>query len=229
MHCDTQDISVCLELQISCYRPRSEARDGHVFTGICLSNSGGGEEWTTPPPPARVKGHNTSLPPWTTPPSPRTTPPPQTTPPPPRTTPFSLPLDNTSLPPARVKGHNISLPPGQDQRSQHLPLPLDNTSLPPPWTTPPSPPARVKGHNTPSPTGTMHRRAVRIILECILVTDVCEQFCGIRSIFILFIRKILQGVNWRYTFFIFTSEFSDTPIESHRSHDKNMENVTIVG
>ena len=52
------------------------------------------------------------------------------------------------------------LPPGHGQRSQHLP------------------PPRVKGHNTSPhpglkvttpPPGTMHRRAVRILLECILV------------------------------------------------------------
>ena len=27
---------------VFCYRPRSEASEGYVFTGICLSNSGGG-------------------------------------------------------------------------------------------------------------------------------------------------------------------------------------------
>ena len=34
------------------YRPRSEASEGYVFTGICLSNGGGGVDST--------KGHNTS-------------------------------------------------------------------------------------------------------------------------------------------------------------------------
>ena len=59
------------------------------------------------------------------------------------------------------------LPPPR-ARSQHLPP--DNTSLPPgqyfppPWTMPPSP-----MDNTSLPHQTMRRRAVRILLECILV------------------------------------------------------------
>ena len=82
------------------YRPRSEASEGYVFTGICLSNSGGGGGQHLPP--ARVKGHNTFPPgqhlpvPWTTPPS---------------------PLDNTGLPPAQGQ-RSQHLPPAQGQRSQ---------------------------------------------------------------------------------------------------------------
>ena len=60
--------------KICCYRPRSEASEGYVFTGICLSNSRGGGRWRTrsqqlPLPPG--PGDNTSLPPdqVTTPPS----------------------------------------------------------------------------------------------------------------------------------------------------------------
>ena len=54
---------------ISYYRSRSEASEGYVFTGICLSNSGGGwsevthlpspcsgQKSSTYPPPGRVKG-----------------------------------------------------------------------------------------------------------------------------------------------------------------------------
>ena len=77
------------------------------------------------------------------------------------TTPPSLPpLDQvttpTSPPPARVKG----------QRSQHLPPPPGpghNTSLPP-W-----PGSKVTTPPFPHPW-TKRRRAVRILLECILVS-----------------------------------------------------------
>ena len=80
------------------------------------------------------------LPPWTTPPY--LPPPPLCTAPPSP----SPPLDNTSLPPS----------------GQHLPL----WTTPPPWTTPPSPPLWT----TPPPLPRiMRRRAVRILLECILV------------------------------------------------------------
>ena len=92
------------------YRPRSEASEGFVFTGVCHSVIfRGGGRWTTPkinhPPLSKVKGHNTS---------------------PPGQGQRSQHLllgrvkgHNTSLP-ARVKGHNTS-PPGQGQRSQHPP------------------------------------------------------------------------------------------------------------
>ena len=57
----------------------------------------------------------------------------------------------TSLPPSLPPGpgHNTSLPPHTRTRSQHLPLP---------------------------PPGTMRRRAVRILLECILVSICCRSF-----------------------------------------------------
>ena len=142
------------------YCPRSEASEGCVFTGICLSNSGGGWSGQHLPPPAL---DNTSPPlPWTTPPfhpwpgSKVTTPPshPQTTPPsptPPDNTSLPHPPDNTSLPP----GQHLPPSPGQGQRSQHLPSP---------WTTPPSP-------------RTMRRRAVRILLECVLIINIRIKNC----------------------------------------------------
>ena len=69
-------------------------------------------------------------------------------------------------------------PPGT--RSQHLP-PQDQVTIPPPRDqviTPPRdqvttpPPPRTRSQHLPPPTpspGTMHRWAVRILLECILV------------------------------------------------------------
>ena len=48
------------------YCPCSEASEGYVFTGICLSNLGGGEVDNTkgqPPPPARVRGQPPPSPP----------------------------------------------------------------------------------------------------------------------------------------------------------------------
>ena len=105
-----------------------------------------GEERTTPYLLSRVKGHNVPL---------------DNTSSPGQHLPLcrvkghkTSPLDNTSLPPSRVKGHNT------------YPSPLDNTFLP--WTTPAPPPLfRVKGRNTFPRT--MCRRAVCILLECILV------------------------------------------------------------
>ena len=38
-------------LVLFCYRPRSEASEGYVFTGVChsfCSTGGGGERWATP-------------------------------------------------------------------------------------------------------------------------------------------------------------------------------------
>ena len=91
------------------YRPRSEASDSYIFTGICLSNSRGGGEVGNHGP-----GHNTSLPP---------------------------PGHRSQHPPPRAQ---VTTPPSPFWGTGH------NTSLPPP--------------------GTMRRRAVRILLECILVT-----------------------------------------------------------
>ena len=118
------------------YRPRSEVREGYVFTGICLSNLGGGRSgqhlppWpglkvTTLPPPRTTPpfppGQHLSPPPgqhlpppWATPPSPWTTPPPwlgsKVTTPPPWTT-----------PPPPWLGSKVTTPPS----------PLDNIPPPP--------------------------------------------------------------------------------------------------
>ena len=109
------------------YRPRSEASEGYVFTGVCHFNSEGEgeEEWTrdqvtTPPFPLQDQV---------------TTPPPL--PPPP-------PRDQVTTPPSPLlgPGHNTSPPP------------------PPSW----------DQVTTPPPPGAMRRRAVRILLECILST-----------------------------------------------------------
>ena len=94
---------------------------------------------------ARVKGHNTSLPPWD-----------QVTTPPPCpgskvTTPTSPPWDQVITPPSDPSG----------TRSQHLPPPWDQVttfSSPSLW-----------DQVTTIPPGTMRRWAVRILLECILV------------------------------------------------------------
>ena len=139
------------------YRPRSEASEGYVFTGICHSVIFGGGEvatWdmvTTPPSPLGP-GHNTSLPPLdqvTTPPS---SPWDQvTTPPPPR------PGHNTSLLPPGTRSQHLPPSPLPGTRSQHLPSPRDQV------TTPPSPPW---DQVTTPPPGTIHRRVVRILLEC---------------------------------------------------------------
>ena len=128
---------------ITHYRPRSEASEGYLFkgiclsnSGICLSNSGGGRSgpgtWSQHPPPS-----------WDL----VTTPlPPQdlvTTPPPlPRTwSQYPLgPGHNTPSPPPPGPGHNTPLPLGP-------------------------------GHNTPCAPHAMRRWAVRILLECILVVQ----------------------------------------------------------
>ena len=53
-------ILVCHKIHTYFYRPRSEASEGYIFTGICLSNSGGGGEGRVDQGP----GHNISaLPP----------------------------------------------------------------------------------------------------------------------------------------------------------------------
>ena len=82
------------------YRPRSEASEGYVFTGVCHSfcSTGEGGRWVTP---------------------------------------------KVITPPSPSKDQVTTPPPPPGTRSQHLP---------------PSPPTR-----------TMRRRAVRILLECILV------------------------------------------------------------
>ena len=131
--------------QVYLYRPRSEASEGYVFTVVCHSFcSMGGRKSATP----KVSGQH--LPPpgkVTTPPSPLGH----------RSQQHQRSLDNTS--------------PSPRHRSQHLPQPLgtgDNTSPPP-----------GPGHNTSLPPrhrpqhlppGTTRRRAVRILLGCILVS-----------------------------------------------------------
>ena len=117
-------------MNVTSYRPRSEASKGYVFTGICLSNSGGGGgRWATRSqhlPPSSGPGHNTSL-----------------------------PQTRSQHPPE--PGHNTSLPPRT--RSQHSPGPDHNTSLPP-WTRsqhlPPSPPPGPDQVTTP-PSAPPHR------------------------------------------------------------------------
>ena len=117
-----------------------------MFSQACLSKSGG--RWATPKvnhPPPPGPAHHTSLPP----PCPG-----------PRSRYTSLPLG---------PGHNTLPPSGT--RSQHLPPPPGpghNTSLPLPGTRSQHLPPPGPGHNTPPPR-TMHRRAVRILLECIFV------------------------------------------------------------
>ena len=113
------------------YRPRSEASEGYVFTGVRHSvTEGGGEGGVNQGP-----GHNTSLPPWaqvTTPRSPLGT------------------GHNTSLPPAPPlgTGHSTSLP---------LPLGTGHYTSPLPWTqvtTPASPPGHRSQHLPSIPPGT---------------------------------------------------------------------------
>ena len=114
------------------YRPLSEASEGYIFTGICLSNSGGEGGVDQGP------GHNTSLPP-------------------PRDQ-----VDNTPLPPTghghNTPQDQWTTPPSPHRTwSQHPPPPSPRTR----WTTPPgtwsqhplSPPPAGHGHNTPSPLG----------------------------------------------------------------------------
>ena len=125
------------------YRPRSEASEGYVFTGVCHSvtnrgggvtpnaswdrshgQGGGGSAQHLPPPgqhlPPRTRSQHL---------------------PPPRE---HLPPPGQHLPPSPPgPGHNTSLPLPW-HRSQHLPPPLDQvTTLPSP---PPPPPGT--GHNT---------------------------------------------------------------------------------
>ena len=123
------------------YRPRSEASEGYVFTGVChsfCSTPGRGGEWTTV---------------WTT--------------PPPHLGPGHI------SPPPRLGPGDIQQPP------PHTWITVWTTPPPPTWitvwTTPPPPPPHLgpghispPGHNIP-PTGSMRGRAVRILLECILV------------------------------------------------------------
>ena len=127
---------------VSNYRPRSEASEGYVFTGVCHSVTepgGGGGRWATPKvyhlPPRTRSQH---LPP----------PPPDQV-----TTPLSPPGDQVTTPPSLPPWDQVTTPPPP-------PPPRDQI------TTPPPPRDQV---TTPPPPGTMRRRAVRILLECILV------------------------------------------------------------
>ena len=112
------------------YRPRSEASEGYVFTGVCHSVTERGQgRWATPmvnhfPLQDQVR----HLPP---------------------------PRDQvrTSTPSPPGPGQNIYPPPPRT-RSEHLPPPL--------------PPGTMSEH-LPPPPETTRRRAVRILLECILV------------------------------------------------------------
>ena len=129
------------------------------------------DQVTTPPSPRPgTPGHNTSLPPGT-----RS----QHLPPPKDQVirPPSLPWDQVTTPPS--PRDQVTVPPPWDQ-VKHFPSPWTRSQPPPPprdqVITPPSsgpghntslPPR--PGHNTFPPPGTMRRRAVRILLECILV------------------------------------------------------------
>ena len=90
-----------------------------------------------------------------------TTPPPRTRsqhpPPPPRT------RSQHPLPPHPGPGHNTPSPlgPGHNTHPPRIRPGYNTLLLPPPRVRP--------GYNTPPPPGTMRRRAVRILLECILV------------------------------------------------------------
>ena len=113
------------------YRPRSEASEGYVFTGVCHFNSGGRGRWATP--------MVTTPPPWDQ----------VTTPAHPGTRSQHLPP-----PPPLGPGHNTP-PPPRDQATTPPSSPYPRTR--PPHLPPPPPP------------GAMHRRAVRILMERILV------------------------------------------------------------
>ena len=127
------------------YRPRSEASEGYVFTGVChsVTERGGGEvgniNGQPPPPPSLGPGQNIyPLPPW------------------------EQVRTSTPSPPPGTRSQHLPPPPSGQQ---HLPpTPLDNSTYPPPplWTTAPTPPPL-----------TVNGRAIRILLECILVTIVC--------------------------------------------------------
>ena len=167
-------------LHFHCYHPRSKASEG-IFLQASVCPIRGGAVGNHGP------GHNTSLPPRHRSqhlPSPQVQ---VTTPPSPLGTghntslPLPSPQAQVTAPPPGT-GHNTSLPPGH--RSQHLPPPWaqgHNTFLSPPglgYNTSLTPWAQVTntslpplgtGHNTSFPPGTMRRRAVRILLECILV------------------------------------------------------------
>ena len=109
------------------------------------------------------------------------------------------PQDQVTTPPHLNQVTTPPPPPGPDHnipprtRSQHLPPPWDQVTTPPPL---------EPGHNTslppqartqhlPPPQGTMRRRVVRILLECILVLNVN---------FFLFVELLVvtcaQTVNW---------------------------------
>ena len=129
-------------MELTLYRPRSEASEGYVFTGVChsfCSTGGGGgggrggvqhQRSTTPPP------DNTSLPPRVQ-----------------FTTPPYLPPGPGHKTSPLGPGHNTSPPP---------PGPGHNTFLPPPL---------GPGHNTspPPPPGTMRRHKQECIpVGCVL-------------------------------------------------------------
>ena len=95
------------------YRPRSEASEGYVFTGVCYSvTEQGAEVWHQMHHGIGHMVRGRCCPEGGV----ETTPPPR-------------PGSKITTPPP-----GQHLPPGQGQRSQHLPPPLWTTSLPP-WTT----------------------------------------------------------------------------------------------
>ena len=140
------------------YRPRSEASEGYVFTGVCHSvTERGGEGGVN-----QGLSHNTSLPPGTS----SQHLPPSLPPGPGHNT--SPPRDLVTTPPPGTWSQH--LPPPRTW-SQHLHPPLGpghNTSPPPrDLVTTPPPLGTWSQHLPPSPPGlgTMPRRAVRILLE----------------------------------------------------------------
>ena len=153
------------------YRPRSEASEGYVFTGVCHSVTKGGgrcSDLVPGPGPGHLPPRDQDIiyppppPLWGQdiyPPGTRTSTPlgPGHLPPPPP------PRDQDIIYPPLGPGHLPPPPPGPG----HLPPSSPSgtrTSTPPPWD---------QDIYPPPPPDTTRRRAVRILLECILVTQ-CE-------------------------------------------------------
>ena len=170
------------------YHPCSEASEGYVFTGICLSKSEGGGVGDThgtrleclPLPPTPPGPGQNVYPPWDQ--VRMSTPPP------------TLPRDQVRIVyPPPGPGQNV-YPPGTRSeclpfpprtRSEYLPSPpktwseclpphlrLGQNVYPPPpetWTECLPPPHLRLGQNVYPPLGTTRRWVVHILLECILV------------------------------------------------------------
>ena len=93
---------------------------------------------------------------------------------PPRTWTWDLVTTPPSPPPDMEPGHNTPLPPDMDMGPGHnTPLP-PNMDMGPGHNTPPPQTWTWDLVSTPPPPQTMRRRAVRILLECILVGIICK-------------------------------------------------------